>query len=167
VCPIRQCKECGLVKSIDLFKSRDRGKKCKKCITDKDRARVAAWVAANKDRHLAVTRQYKSNRSIQNPNWRKDTTKAQLDKEWMIEIKSNPCADCGGRFQTCSMDFDHRDGCTKEYNIGTMFAHHYSRTLIEKELEKCDLVCANCHRVRTRDRITGKRRGKASEEKCK
>jgi hypothetical protein len=53
------------------------------------------------------------------------------------------------------MDFDHKDGTVKEYNLGSMFAHHYARELIEKELAKCDLVCSNCHRVRTRDRRTG------------
>ena len=48
------------------------------------------------------------------------------------------------------MDFDHRAGETKAYNVGSMFAHHYSRELIEAEIAKCDLVCANCHRVRTK-----------------
>lgn len=53
------------------------------------------------------------------------------------------------------MDFDHRLGEKKEFNVGSMFAHHYSRELIEKEVAKCDLVCANCHRVRTRNRRIG------------
>lgn len=75
----------------------------------------------------------------------------------MIELKSNPCYDCQQSFDTCCMDFDHRDGTEKKYNIGSMFAHHYSRELIQQELNKCDLVCANCHRIRTRDRRIGKR----------
>ena len=73
----------------------------------------------------------------------------------MIEIKSGPCADCGNRFETCCMDFDHKDGSSKLFNIGTMFAHHYSMELIKEELAKCELVCANCHRIRTRNRRTG------------
>ena len=55
----------------------------------------------------------------------------------------------------CCMDFDHHKGDKKAHNIGSMFAHHYSRELIQTELDKCDLVCANCHRIRTRDRRTG------------
>ena len=84
-----------------------------------------------------------------------DGPKAVAQKQWMIELKSNPCADCGNSFPICCMDFDHRLGTLKEYNVGSMFAHHYSRELIEIELEKCDLVCSNCHRIRTRDRRTG------------
>lgn len=53
------------------------------------------------------------------------------------------------------MEFDHRDGAIKSYNLGSMFAHHYSRELIEIELAKCDLVCSNCHRIRTRNRRAG------------
>jgi L-lysine 2,3-aminomutase len=53
------------------------------------------------------------------------------------------------------MDFDHRDGNEKSHNVGSMVAHHYSKELIAQEIEKCDLVCANCHRVRTRDRRVG------------
>lgn len=73
----------------------------------------------------------------------------------MNELKSKPCHDCGGTFEICCMDFDHRVGTEKTYNIGSMFAHHYSSELIQIELDKCDLVCANCHRIRTRDRRIG------------
>lgn len=81
--------------------------------------------------------------------------KASALKAWMIELKSKPCSDCGSKFDTCCMDFDHRIGEKKAYNLGSMFAHHYSKELIEIELAKCDLVCSNCHRIRTRDRRTG------------
>jgi hypothetical protein len=53
------------------------------------------------------------------------------------------------------MDFDHKEGTIKQYNVGSMFAHHYSRELIEKELLKCVLVCSNCHRIRTQKRRIG------------
>lgn len=76
-------------------------------------------------------------------------------KRLMVSLKDAPCADCGGRFDTCCMDFDHRAGTQKLHNVGSMFAHHYSLQLILAEIAKCDLVCANCHRIRTRDRRTG------------
>jgi len=100
-------------------------------------------------------REYRARRYIEEGQWRDNSPKAMAAKAWMIEIKSNPCHDCGGVFDICCMDFDHRAGTEKKYNIGSMFAHHYSRELIESELAKCDLVCANCHRIRTRERRTG------------
>jgi hypothetical protein len=49
------------------------------------------------------------------------------------------------------MDFDHISG-EKKNNVGTMVAHGHSRQAVMDEIAKCDLVCANCHRIRTRNR---------------
>lgn len=48
------------------------------------------------------------------------------------------------------MDFDHRDPATKVYGVSQMLT--CSMAAIEDEMSKCDLVCANCHRIRTFDR---------------
>ena len=64
------------------------------------------------------------------------------------ELKRLPCADCGGSFPPCVMDFDHRDPKLKKQNVALM-VHRNSLEVIMEEIEKCDLVCANCHRLRT------------------
>lgn len=113
------------------------------------------WRKNNREYLNANVRAYRKRRYAKDGRWRDDSPKATALKAWMIEIKSKPCRDCKGSFPVCCMDFDHRVGTTKSYNVGSMFAHHYARKLIETELEKCDLVCSNCHRIRTRDRRTG------------
>jgi len=113
------------------------------------------WQLNNKERHNQRVRAYRQRRSEQDGHWRDEGQKARLLKQWMIELKSQPCHDCKQSFDTCCMDFDHRIGTEKKYNIGSMFAHHYSRELIQQELDKCDLVCANCHRIRTKHRRLG------------
>ena len=58
--------------------------------------------------------------------------------------------DCGGSFPPVCMDFDHRDGSTKVNSIA-----HWSLSDLPglmAEVAKCDLVCANCHRLRTEAR---------------
>jgi hypothetical protein len=50
------------------------------------------------------------------------------------------------------MDFDHARG-EKKYLISTVARKHISRENLDAELEKCDLVCANCHRIRTFERL--------------
>ena len=62
----------------------------------------------------------------------------------------NPCMDCGNFFHFSAMDFDHRPGELKRFQIGSEFST-WARTLAE--IAKCDLVCANCHRVRTWKRL--------------
>ena len=67
---------------------------------------------------------------------------------WVDELKSRPCVDCGLTFPSCAMDFDHKGNKTIE--VAHMVSHGgYSRKRIQEEIDKCDLVCACCHRFRT------------------
>ena len=47
------------------------------------------------------------------------------------------------------MDYDHRPGTKKKFNVSVI---RKGKAEILKEIEKCDLVCANCHRIRTHNR---------------
>ncbi len=64
-------------------------------------------------------------------------------------LKDFPCQDCGGSFPPYCMDFDHRDPSQKVASISTMRSLAFSLEKILREIAKCDLVCANCHRIRT------------------
>lgn len=68
---------------------------------------------------------------------------------WLNERKNKPCKDCGGVFPPCVMDFDHVRG-KKHREIASMW--ECSKKLILREIAKCDLVCSNCHRIRTWNR---------------
>ena len=61
--------------------------------------------------------------------------------------KSVPCTDCGRRFPYYVMQFDHVTD-DKVGNIGE-FVRRANRTQLLAELEKCEVVCANCHAIRT------------------
>jgi len=65
--------------------------------------------------------------------------------ELVRSMKDKPCADCGNKFPYYIMDFDHVRG-NKKGNISEMI--HHKRSIILDEIEKCDIVCANCHRIR-------------------
>lgn len=124
--------------------------------------RQREWVIKNRGKHNSAVRKYRAKRYKEEGRWYDNSPKAVAAKNWMVELKSKPCHDCGGKFEVCCMDFDHRMGTIKTYNIGSMFAHHYSQELIATELKKCDLVCANCHRIRTRERRTGNGKNKST-----
>jgi L-lysine 2,3-aminomutase len=49
------------------------------------------------------------------------------------------------------MDFDHRDARLKEFSLHSV--HRKTKRAILREIEKCDVVCANCHRERTHRRV--------------
>jgi hypothetical protein len=48
------------------------------------------------------------------------------------------------------MDFDHREGEIKKYELNAV--DRMSMNTLKREIEKCDVVCANCHRERTHQR---------------
>ncbi len=65
------------------------------------------------------------------------------------DAKNRPCYDCGIQFPSVCMDFDHRDRKTKTDLVSKMVFHGAKPEKLKLELEKCDVVCANCHRIRT------------------
>jgi hypothetical protein len=72
---------------------------------------------------------------------------------------NNPCTDCKLFFSWVVMEFDHRDGRESRAEL-IAYCVHRNRKVLLAEIAKCDLVCANCHRVRTyeRDVLEGRRR---------
>lgn len=69
----------------------------------------------------------------------------------MTLAKARPCADCGVQYPPYVMQFDHREPKTKLFVIGaSLFSRSLSAVLAE--IEKCDVVCANCHFQRTWER---------------
>lgn len=66
----------------------------------------------------------------------------------VVRLKeSSPCVDCGNSYPAEVMDFDHVRGA-KRYKVSRMIVSA-SMAAVLTEIEKCDLVCANCHRLRT------------------
>ncbi|KKL49498.1 hypothetical protein LCGC14_2314900 [marine sediment metagenome] len=67
-------------------------------------------------------------------------------------LKENTsCVDCGGLFPAVCMDFDHRDPSLKRFSISQGFSN--SPLTLMCEIAKCDIVCANCHTIRTYNRV--------------
>jgi len=67
----------------------------------------------------------------------------------MASLKDGvPCADCGETFPVYVMHWDHLPGFEKVDEVSSMVGHR-TRAAILEELKKCELVCANCHVLRT------------------
>jgi hypothetical protein len=69
--------------------------------------------------------------------------------EWYRQLKAGkPCTDCGRTFHPAAMTWDHLPGQDKVAEVSALLSRHSRRTMLN-EISKCQLVCANCHAVRT------------------
>ena len=96
------------------------------------------WYPSNKETHIALVHNARVKR--------RKSIKSVVD-----EIKSAPCVDCGNQFPPIAMDFDHVSG-PKISNVSQMIRTHTLQQVLD-EIDKCDLVCAVCHRIRTERRL--------------
>lgn len=82
--------------------------------------------------------------------------------EYINGIKSTtPCADCGKTYPYYIMDFDHI-GDDKSFDVSRHTKHTRSIEIIKQEIAKCEVVCSNCHRARTFQRLKDGRNSKST-----
>jgi lysyl-tRNA synthetase class I len=75
--------------------------------------------------------------------------------KYIQEMKSSsPCLDCKLSYPYYVMDFDHVRG-RKQKNVMELI-NTLSKKKIDEEIAKCEIVCSNCHRIRTHKRRAGK-----------
>lgn len=78
-------------------------------------------------------------------------------KTLINEARSVPCADCGGTFDPVCMDFHHVRGekqfAITHYRLVTCPPGVTKVEQIKQEIAKCEVICANCHRLRHKGRV--------------
>lgn len=125
----KTCCDCGSSSLGTKF----RGRRCFEC----NYLRTKEWRKNNPEK----VKEHGKNRVVRN-------------RKLLNDIKNVPCMDCNQSFPSYCMDFDHVSG-EKKFQIGSRSATS-SMTTLFKEMAKCEIVCANCHRKRTYMRKTPK-----------
>jgi hypothetical protein len=76
----------------------------------------------------------------------------ERNRQFIIDyLNKNPCINCGIR-DIRVLEFDHVYPETKKFNVSRMVSsQHHSIASIKKEIEKCQVLCANCHRIKTHE----------------
>jgi len=132
---MKKCSECNELQNLSEFYKTKKNKDglfnvCKSCEKIKDRNRYLK----NKEKI------YLNN-----------LKKRKFLAEEVNKLKNDPCKDCCKIYEPFLMDFDHiKDN--KIMPISKMIHETFSLENIKKEINKCELVCALCHRDRTQKR---------------
>lgn len=128
---LRRCTMCGLWKTENEFHNSRTGQfsYCREC-------------------RRAYDRRYYLDRGKAARGVRR-RARAREARAWMAALKRGvPCTDCGQVFPVFVMHWDHLPGYEKLGSISAMVGSR-ARTITIAELKKCELVCANCHVLRT------------------
>ena len=97
----------------------------------------------------ANTRQAQCNRCLYVKYQRPvDQKKTQIIAQYKVDCG---CTDCGYNSHPSALDFDHLPGTEKSFNIGSNVAN-LTLARIWDEIAKCEVVCRNCHAIRTDSR---------------
>lgn len=128
--------------------------KCDIVCANCHRARTYASFMAGTIRSVWFTRRAVGGTQEQRRCRDKWTRTRSEQADLLRAFRQGPCFDCARAFDWFVMEFDHRDASTKLGNVPQLAGRVSLRRLLE-ELEKCDIVCANCHRVRTYVRREG------------
>jgi hypothetical protein len=93
---------------------------------------------------------YKSNEKTNNCICNECISKVERDKNRSnkiraVEYKGGKCENCGGEFHPSVFDFHHVNPQEKEFRISQLMRYTWEKQKVE--LDKCVLLCANCHRL--------------------
>jgi|TARA_B100001094_G_scaffold332524_1_gene405012 hypothetical protein len=79
-------------------------------------------------------------------------TKVLARMQWLTNYKTGkPCQDCGKTYDPICMDFHHEQPELKKDEIRMLLRDGYSMEIVQAEIDKCVLICSNCHRLRHKD----------------
>lgn len=93
------------------------------------------------DHKRALKRYYKKNTQKFANSKRKRKDKI---RKFLVEFKlANPCK-CGEKNPAC-LQFHHLDPTEKEIALSQVITKCWGIEKIKKEIEKCEVMCANCH----------------------
>ncbi|KKM94799.1 hypothetical protein LCGC14_1194780 [marine sediment metagenome] len=123
---------------------------------EKARAKCRKWQEENPEKAQAATNNWRSNNreKVRSTDriWyarEKISQKRRERKQKLVDILGGKCADCGYNEFLDALEFDHVRN--KTVQIAPLISGGSWERVLE-EAQKCELVCANCHRVRTAER---------------
>ena len=149
-----KCRKCKRNKSSTDFHAGKR--QCKSCVSEYYHANKKAirdkqkkWYTENKETKKEYVKEWRANNPAQPEQKRTYTNdrRAKL-KEKCVEYMGGGGKDCGVNTNHYRVyDFHHLDTSTKLFSISTG-GRSKSWEKVKNELDKCEMLCANCHRMR-------------------
>ena len=68
-------------------------------------------------------------------------------REWLNDYKRAVVCEPCGFADYRALEFHHREKAVKDFNVADMIRSYLSVRAIRAEIAKCEVLCANCHRI--------------------
>ena len=122
---------------------------CTKCKKRKEHGKGQGWCKDCRNSHRRS--EYNDNEEHRKKEIKESVIRQQERYQKNMKIvheykRRNPCVDCGCSDIRC-LEFDHRDESKKSFTIGQVMQQKKIKAIM-REIYKCDVRCANCHRIR-------------------
>lgn len=146
------CQNCG-----KEFEARRRDQKycCSNCSKQASRKRIAQGITSSEKECCKCGKTFTIRSNAYNRLYCYDCVpqaandngaeRRRMIKEWALEYKGNKCCVCGYNKCVDALDFHHLDPSQKEFQLSDRNLSNDWR-LVRPELDKCVLLCSNCHR---------------------
>jgi hypothetical protein len=114
-------------------------------VTEARRVYQRQYYLANREVHLAKSKaRYDANPAAKA---QRAEVRRQLLRAFIRQQKEGKCCLRCGFSDSRALDIHHRDGTTKETTLAQALHRAWSIKRMAREIAKCDLLCANCHRI--------------------
>jgi 5-methylcytosine-specific restriction endonuclease McrA len=134
---MKKCSSCKKIKSLGDF-NKNKSKKdglntiCRLC----SKKRSKKYYEDNREKHLVEVRKHRKRQRF------------KLRKYVWSYKQAHPCISCGEQDPRV-LEFSHINKKSKYMNVAHMVGQAVSITRLNKEIDKCEILCANCHRRKT------------------
>jgi hypothetical protein len=134
---MKKCNDCEIEKEESNFNWRNKSKGklsniCKACT----KIKRDIWRSNNRKKYISQIKR------------RRDKWLKELQDRVADYLSNNPCVDCNFS-DIRALDFDHIDPSTKKIEISKAIYRGWSWKKMINEINKCEVRCANCHRIKT------------------
>lgn len=128
---MRKCTKCKVEKTEDEFRKGKRVNWCRSCFQEYEKAK---WKACPERRRT---------------NKEKSKERRRRNRDYVLNyLSTHPCVSCGNPdFRV--LEFDHIDRSIKTNNVSDLSRTACGLHKIQEEIDKCQVLCANCHRIKT------------------
>jgi len=140
---MRACTKCGELKPLEAFPPVRRGEPklqswCRECFAE------------------ANARNYRKNHEREKARLVRQVTlrRAEVRAKIIEYLRAHPCVDCGEE-DIVVLEFDHVGDKIADISVYAGGGRSWAR--VKAEIDKCEVRCANCHRLKTRERAATRR----------